>query len=109
MGTNGEAEENQVRKSQIVERVAAAEGLSRTATAKVVDGVIGEIVQALVDGESVRIAGFGTFEARGRGARMARNPRTGGVVQVEAKRVPAFKAGKVFREAVAAGDGGVPS
>ena len=98
-----------MRKSEIVDRVAATAGLSRTATAKVIDGMIGEIVQALVDGEAVRLAGFGTFVTKARGARMGRNPRTGGVVRVEAKRVPSFKAGKLFREAVAAGNAGARS
>ena len=90
-----------MRKSEIVERVAGSVGLSRLMTGSVVDTVIGEIVEALAEGESVTLAGFGTFSTKGREARMARNPRTGETVQVAAKRVPAFKAGKVFRDAVA--------
>ena len=90
-----------MRKSEIVERVAASAGLSRSVAGRVADGIIGEIFQALVDGERVTLAGFGTFSTKARGARISRNPKTGEAVHVEAKRVPSFKAGKVLRDAVA--------
>jgi len=51
----------------------------------------------------VQITGFGTFEARDRKARTARNPQTGEEVKVAATRVPAFKAGKAFKDQVKPG------
>ena len=95
-----------MRKSEIVDRVAGAVGLSKSKTAEVFDEVIEEIVRAVVEGEAVTIAGFGTFSARVRSARMGRNPRTGEAVRIDASRAPGFKAGKVFRRAVADGAAG---
>ena len=67
---------------------------------RVVNGVFDEIKFAVAKGDTVSIVGFGTFSAKQRAARTARNPLTGGTVQVPAKKAPAFKAGKGFKEAV---------
>ncbi len=59
------------------------------------------ITQALVDGSEVTIAGFGTFSARTRSARMGVNPRNPTEkIQVPAVRVPKFKAGKALKDAL---------
>ena len=65
---------------------------------RVVNTVFDEIVGALEDGDRVELRGFGAFSVRERDARIGRNPRTGESVQVAAKRVPFFKAGKELRE-----------
>ena len=57
----------------------------------------GEIVKRLADGGRVELRGFGAFSTRGRTARYGRNPRTGEMVEVDAKRVPYFKPGKEMR------------
>ena len=57
-----------------------------------------KIIDALKDGDRVELRGFGAFSAKGRNARMGRNPRTGEAVEVIAKRVPFFKTGKELRE-----------
>jgi DNA-binding protein HU-beta len=49
----------------------------------------------------VTIVGFGSFERTHRAARKGRNPKTGEEIQIEAKEVPTFKAGKTFKETVA--------
>ena len=67
---------------------------------RVVDGVFEEIKNAVAKGETVSIIGFGTFSAKDRAARTARNPKTGETLQVAAKKAPSFKAGKGFKEAV---------
>ena len=51
-------------------------------------------------GEKVQLIGFGTFEAKNRPARVARNPRTGASVKIAACKAPAFKAGKALKDAV---------
>ncbi len=61
------------------------------------------IVGGVVTTGKVAITGFGTFEARDRAARTARNPQTGAPIHVAATRVPAFKAGKSFKDAVKPG------
>ena len=66
----------------------------------VVNTVFSEITNALVEGNRVELRGFGAFSIRERDARIARNPRTGEKVQVEAKRVPFFKMGKDLKERI---------
>ena len=65
-----------------------------------VNAVINIIKEAVVEGDKVQIAGFGTFGSKERAARTARNPQTGGTVAIAAKKVPTFKAGKGFKEIV---------
>ena len=58
------------------------------------------ITETLQQGGKVQIVGFGTFEMKDRAARIARNPRTGEVIDVAATKVPVFKAGKVLKECI---------
>lgn len=70
---------------------------------QVVDIFFDEIAQRLAEGGRVELRGFGAFSTREREARSGRNPRTGETVDVAAKRVPYFKAGKEIRERLNAG------
>lgn len=67
---------------------------------KAVDLVVDVIVRSVAKGEKVAITGFGVFEKRRRGARTARNPKTGAAVKVKATSVPSFRAGAGFKEVV---------
>ncbi|HEY5578641.1 MAG TPA: HU family DNA-binding protein [Acidimicrobiia bacterium] len=87
-------------KSDLVERVAAATSTSKAAAGAAVDAVFDGITAGMKAGERVQISGFGTFEVRHRGARMARNPQTGAAVWVSSHNAPAFKAGKGLKDAV---------
>ncbi len=91
-------------KSQIADRI-AARGTTRTAALAAVDAVLDEITAALAAGERVTLTGFGTFEAAGRAARTARNPRTGATVDVAATTVARFHPGATLRTRVAGGAG----
>ncbi|NJD33452.1 MAG: integration host factor subunit beta [Betaproteobacteria bacterium] len=62
--------------------------------------ILDEIVAALERGDRIETRGFGSFEIRRKPPRIGRNPRTGEKVQVSAKYVPHFKAGKELRERV---------
>ena len=64
---------------------------------QVVDVFFDEITQRLAEGGRVELRGFGAFSTREREARVGRNPRTGESVNVPAKRVPYFKAGKEIK------------
>ncbi len=86
-------------KTQLVDALAERLGDRRTA-AIAVDGLLDTIVAAVGAGESVSITGFGVFEPRARAARVARNPRTGEVVDVAATTVPAFRPGAGFKSVV---------
>lgn len=65
---------------------------------QVVDIFFDEITQRLAEGGRVELRGFGAFSTRDREARTGRNPRTGEAVDVPAKRVPYFKAGKEIKK-----------
>ena len=87
-------------KSELSSRVAAAASMSRTEADTAVSAVFSAIADALAAGETVAIAGFGTFSTKERSARTGRNPRTGEAISIAASRAPAFKAGKALRDAV---------
>jgi DNA-binding protein HU-beta len=91
-----------VNKSELIDAIAEQVG-GRAAAAKAVDAVLEAITSAVAAGERVGIVGFGTFEKRVRGARTARNIRTGAPIKVKATSVPAFRAGAGFKETVASG------
>jgi DNA-binding protein HU-beta len=89
-------------KSELVQAVADATGESKAAADSAVNATLDAIVIAVAAGDKVQITGFGTFEPRDRAARTARNPQTGAEIAVPATTVPAFKAGKAFKDAVKA-------
>lgn len=65
---------------------------------RIVNTVFEEIIDALAKGDRVELRGFGAFSVKSRDARVGRNPRTGEAVQVENKKVPFFKTGKLLRD-----------
>ncbi|WP_432986668.1 HU family DNA-binding protein [Dactylosporangium sp. CA-233914] len=89
-------------KAELIEALSARLGDKKSANAAL-DAVLAEIQAAVTKGDKVAITGFGVFEKRVRGARTARNPRTGEAVKVKKTSVPAFRAGASFREMVASG------
>lgn len=89
-------------KAELIEALAARLGDKKAATAAL-DAVLAEVQQAVTKGDRVAITGFGVFEKRVRGARTARNPRTGEAVKVKKTSVPAFRAGAGFKDMVASG------
>ncbi len=66
-----------------------------------VNAMFAAIQKALKKGDSVAVAGFGTFGVVKRNARKGRNPQTGAEIKIAAKKVPVFKAGKGLKDAVA--------
>ena len=90
-----------MKKSDIAAQVAGKTSVSKGDAEAAVNAVLGTITDAPARGESVSIAGFGTFSAKRRPARQGCNPRTGESIDIAASTVPAFKAGKALREAVA--------
>ena len=87
-------------KAQLVELVANKTGTSKRQSEECIDVVINAITKSVAKGEKVTLVGFGTFERRDRRARKGRDPRTGSEIDIPAKKVPAFSAGKQFKEAV---------
>ncbi len=87
-------------KGELVAALAAKTELTKKDSETALNGVIDVISEALTKGEKVQLIGFGTFEAKERPARVARNPRTGEAVKIEASKAPVFKAGKALKDAV---------
>ncbi len=87
-------------KADLVETVANAADLSKTAATQAVDGIISSITEALCSGEQVAITGFGTFLVSEVAAHTGRNPRTGEAITVPTKKRPRFKAGKGLKDAI---------
>jgi integration host factor subunit beta len=87
-------------KAELVEEVSKSSNLSKKDAEIVVQTVLNSIVESLKKGEKVELRGFGSFRIRSRQARQGRNPKTGNMVKVPAKRVPYFKPGKELRELI---------
>lgn len=85
-------------KATLAARIAARVHLTNRQAEATLGIMLTCITEALRDRGKVELRGFGSFRARGRSARQGRNPRTGEVVQVAAKKAPLFKAGKALRE-----------
>ena len=87
-------------KAQLVELVANKTSTSKRQSEECIDVVINAITKSVAKGEKVTLVGFGTFERRDRRARKGRDPRSGAEIDIPAKKVPAFSAGKQFKQAV---------
>lgn len=87
-------------KAELVEKVAEKIQLTKKQTETVVNILLSCVTEALSTGDKVELRGFGSFRIRNRNPREGRNPKTGDTVQIPAKRVPFFKAGKELREMV---------
>ncbi len=90
-----------MKKTELVAAVAEKSNLSKKDAEAAVNAVVAAVSEALAKGESVQLVGFGTFEVRERSEKVCRNPRTGESMTVAATKVPAFKAGKALKDAVA--------
>ncbi len=87
-------------KEELVKEVSKKAKVSQKATGDVIAAILETIEKTVSKGKKVTLVGFGTFEPRKRAARAGRNPQTGAVLKIAAKTVPAFTAGKKFREIV---------
>ncbi len=87
-------------KTELIAAVADKAGLSKKDADKAVAAVIDTLVDTVVAGDKVQLVGFGTFEVRERSARTGRNPQTKETIQIPASKLPVFKAGKGFKDAV---------
>lgn len=87
-------------KTELVSNVAEKADITKKDAEKVIASVLETIEGALAAGDKVQLVGFGTFEVRERAARTGRNPKTGEEIQIDATKVPAFKAGKALKDAV---------
>ena len=83
-----------MKKTELIDAIKETTGLSKKDSEKALTAALDAIVNAVAAGEKVQLTGFGTFEQR------TRNARTGNSIEIPASKVPAFKAGKAFKDVV---------
>lgn len=88
-------------KAEFIDAIAANGNYSKKDAEKALKTVIDTITDSLIKGEKISLVGFGTFEVKERAAKTAINPRTKETINVPAKKVPTFKAGKGLKDTIA--------
>jgi DNA-binding protein HU-beta len=88
-------------KGELVDSVAEKAAVTKKQADAVISAVVESIMEAVSSGDKVTLVGFGSFESRDRKEREGRNPKTGEKMIIPATKVPAFSAGKLFKERVA--------
>ena len=89
-----------MKKTELIAAIAEQSGLSKKDAEKALSATLDTIVKAVADGDKIQLTGFGTFGQRQRNARTGVDPRTGNSIEIPASKVPAFKAGKAFKDVV---------
>jgi DNA-binding protein HU-beta len=88
-------------RGELVDAIAAKAEVTKKDADTLIGAVLDTIMEAVAAGDKVTLVGFGSFESRERAAREGRNPQTGKTLQIPATTVPAFSAGKQFKDMVA--------
>ncbi len=88
-------------KKELINAIAEQAELSKKDAAKAVEAFVEVVTNSLKEDDKVQLIGFGTFEVRERAAREGHNPHTGAKIQIPAAMVPAFKARKALKDAIA--------
>ena len=88
-------------KTELIAAVAEKTGLTKKDAERVVTATFETVTATLAKGEKVAVSGFGNFEVKAREARVGRNPRTKETIEIPATKLPAFKAAKALKDAVA--------
>ncbi len=89
-------------KGELVDKIAEKASVTKKEADLVLSAALDAIMEAVSSDDKVTLVGFGSFEPRERKAREGRNPKTGEAMTIPATVVPAFSAGKLFKEKVAA-------
>jgi DNA-binding protein HU-beta len=89
-------------KGELVDAIAEKASITKKDADVFLSAALETIVEAVAAGDKVTLVGFGSFEKRDRKEREGRNPKTGETMTIAAKTVPAFSAGKLFKDKVAA-------
>ena len=88
-------------KSNLIEKIVSLNSnVYQKDIVKIVDIFFGTISKAIVKNDRVELRGFGTFDAKIREARIARNPKNGSIVAVPSKKIPFFRMGKGMKERI---------
>ena len=89
-----------MKKSELIAVVAEKAAISKKDAEAAVTATFDTIVETIAAGDKIQLVGFGTFERRERNARIGVDPRKNEKIEIPASKVPAFKAGKAFKDIV---------
>jgi DNA-binding protein HU-beta len=87
-------------KAELIEKIASDANISKAAAGKALKSFISNVTKALKKKDRVTLVGFGTFFVANRKARKGRNPKTGEVIKIKAKKIPKFKPGANLRNSI---------
>ncbi len=87
-------------KSELIDAMADASELTKADAGRALDAFMSSVTDALKNGNSVALVGFGTFSVKDRAERKGRNPQTGAEITIKAAKIPSFKAGKSLKDSV---------
>jgi len=87
-------------RSELIVEVASRADITVSESDRLIRTVIDTLRDAIASGEKITISGFGTFERKMRKATVARNPKTGEPMRIEAQHVATFRAGSALKQAV---------
>lgn len=87
-------------KAELIEKISKDASMTKTQANYILDSLTDTIISTMKKGDRISLVGFGTFSTVSRSARNGRNPQTGAIIKIKAKKVPKFKAGKDFTESI---------
>ncbi len=87
-------------KTELIDHIAKTADISKAASSRALDAMIGAVKTTLKKNGTVTLVGFGTFSVAKRAARAGRNPKTGEPIKIKSAKVPKFKPGKALKDAV---------
>ena len=87
-------------KAELIDAIAKDASISKSQAQSALDSFVSNVKGALAQGDKVTLVGFGTFSTSSRSARTGRNPQTGAPIQIPAREVPKFSAGKALKDVV---------
>jgi DNA-binding protein HU-beta len=93
-------EGNSVNKTELIDEIAKAADISKASASRALEAMIDAVARTLKNGDTVTLAGFGTFAVTARAERIGRNPRTREEIKIPASKVPKFKPGKALKDAL---------
>ena len=87
-----------MKKTELIEKIAAETGLSKKDVTAVCDALVASIADVMAAEDSIQLSGFGTFTSKVRAARTGRNPQTGATIEIPQTRLAVFSASKALKE-----------
>ena len=87
-------------KADLIEKMSKDADVAKVAAEKCLKSFIDAVIKTVKKGNKLTLVGFGTFSVSKRKARTGRNPQTGAAIKIAARKVPKFKAGQAFKDAV---------